>query len=91
MEENKYNSSISSRINKIEHHFIIKYDTKQTKDEYVELILKLIKKHEIKDYHIEEKKAFLKPKLKYNLHTISKNSKINIIDLDKEFLKYFQQ
>ena len=63
-EENPNNPTITKGRNmNIEHFFQIKYKTTEMKNKMVDLILRLVKEHEISNFFIEEKKAFEKNRI----------------------------
>lgn len=89
VEDNSRNPTIQHFENlKVRHHFIIKYKTNEDRVRFIEGILKLIKEHEIKDYFIEEKKAFMKNRIMYNHKTLIDGNEFSFSQIDKEFCKY---
>ena len=88
-EENPNHPTISySESLNVRHHFIIKYKTEDDRKFYVENILKLIREHEIRDYFIEEKKAFMRNRILYNHNTLLYGTEFSFPELNKEFSKY---
>lgn len=89
-EENPNNPTITSgqKIN-IEHCFIVRYMDDTIKKQMIDLILKLVNKHEIGNFYIEEQIAYQTNRIIYNSHTlISKNDDFNFKEVDVIFLKY---
>ncbi|MFW6009644.1 MAG: hypothetical protein ACOCP8_10310 [archaeon] len=60
------------------------------KHKIVDIILKLINKHEISDFFIEERKAYQKNKIIYNYHTlVTENEDVfNFYYIDEKFVKH---
>lgn len=82
-------SSNNKEIKKnITNHFLIKYKSEQTRKKFAEYILILIKKHELKDFHVEEKYAFEEERIIYNSHTLGSGS-FSFELLEYQFLKYY--
>ena len=48
------------------------------------MVMKFVKKHEIKDFHLEENEAFTQVKIKYNDKTILTGDQFVYDDLSKE-------
>jgi len=88
-EDNKKNPTISPGVKvNIKHFFQIRYKDENTKNQMINLILKLVKEHEICDFLIEEKQAFNTTRIIYNYHTIiSGNENLKYTILEEEFLK----
>jgi MinD-like ATPase involved in chromosome partitioning or flagellar assembly len=63
-------------------YFLIKYSDDKFRKEAIDIILKLINKYEIFDFHIEEKEAFKESKVFYNYHTLFTKENIN----NKEYI-----
>lgn len=70
-------------------HFLIKYKNNEERVSMAEKVLKLVKYHELDDFHIEEKPAFQETKIMYNSHTIVKGASFSQEELERNFLKYF--
>ncbi|MDA3856087.1 MAG: hypothetical protein PF569_07555 [Candidatus Woesearchaeota archaeon] len=89
VEDNPNNPTILSgeKLN-VRHHFIIKYKTEEDRIKFIEKVLKLIKDHEIRDYFIEEKKAFMKNRILYNHKTLINGNEFSFSQIDQEFCKY---
>ncbi len=92
IEENPNNPEIQpvKKINII-HHFIIKYESDNIRRHFANLVNKLIKKHELKNFHVEEKPAYVESKIKYNLHTLTTNPNESFEKLDKIFIQRFDE
>jgi len=92
IEENKHNPTVE-KPKKIcdPNHFIIKFKTEEIRKKYAILINKLIQKHEIYNFHIEEKEAYIESKIIYNGHTLTKKEDINFEGLDKIFTKVLEK
>ncbi len=69
------------------YHFIIKYKTHEERIKLLEIIMKLIRVHELSDYQIEEKLAFLQNKIIFNKHTLERGNNILFEEVEREFLK----
>jgi hypothetical protein len=90
LEENPKNPTISDVKEKpSENYFILKYKNENDRKYMVENILKIVRKHEIYDFHIEEKKAYKENRIIYNYHTLVFGIDWDFDQLEKEFLKYF--
>ncbi len=74
---------------KLTHHFLIKYKTESQRKKISNLVISFIKKHELTDFHVEEKKAFVQERILYNMHTLKLDSNFSYEDLEEELLKYF--
>ena len=68
--------------------FLIKYKSEETRKRFADYILKLIKKHEILDFHVEEKYAFEEERIIYNGHTLV-SKEFSFEKLEYQFLKYY--
>lgn len=92
IEENINNPTISSyeKIN-ITHHFVIKYNSEKIRKKFAKYIIDLIREFEIKNFHIEEKKAFIQSRIIYNNHTLISNFSSSEELFKKNFLKYFEK
>lgn len=92
IEENPNNPTITE-VQKIKcpHHFLIKYKSEAERVYFSNLIISIVKKFEIKDFHIEEKKAFMQTKIFYNMHTLTVTPNIKYEELEKTFLQYFEE
>lgn len=92
IEENSKNPTIVTK-GKVEapHYFLIKYKNEDERIKFSDAIIRLVKRHELKDYHIEEKKAFIKNRILYNMRTINEGSELNEEELEKEFAKYIKE
>lgn len=91
MEENSRNPTISVVAKKESpNYFIIKYRNDEIRKRYAEMIMHIIKKHEITDFHVEEKKAFMRNRILYNMKTIGVGENIIIYNLEREFLNFYQ-
>lgn len=91
-EDNSRNPTISKgfKIN-YKNYFQIKYKSEEFRRKSAEILKTIIKKHEISDFHIEEQKAFLQSRIKYNGFTIIKNKlEFTINDVEKEILKHYE-
>lgn len=89
-EENPRNPELSEyRVKESLNHFLIKYSNEEERLFLSESIIKLIQKHELTDFHVEEKKAFLDTRIMYNQVTLVKGVKFSFQDLDREFLKKY--
>jgi len=88
-EENKKNPTISPGVKvDIKHFFQIRYKNNEIKKKMINIILKLVKEHEISDFIIEEKEAFNTTRILYNYHTIlTGNENLHYHILEDEFLK----
>jgi hypothetical protein len=71
------------------HHFIIKYKSHEERIKLVDVVMKLIRVHELSDYQVEEKIAFIQNKIIYNNHTLEKGNNILFEEVEKEFFKVF--
>ncbi len=91
VEENSKNPTIVIR-GKVEapHYFILKYRNEAERTRFSTEVMRLIKKYELKDFHVEEKKAFLQNRIIYNMHTISEGSQVNSLEVEKAFLKHLR-
>ncbi|MCA9495475.1 MAG: hypothetical protein KC589_00915 [Nanoarchaeota archaeon] len=88
-EENPKNPTIVSKGRAdAKHYFVIKYKTKEEKESMSEKVLRLVKYHELNDFHIEEKPAYTETKVRYNYHTIVRGSDFTQEELEREFLKH---
>ena len=58
MEENKHNPTISVVHHRpSKNHFLLKYNSEEQRLAWSDLILRIAKNHELKDFHIEEKRG----------------------------------
>lgn len=73
----------------ISHYFLIKYETEAQRRKLSELVIKLVKKFEISDFHIEEKEAFKTVRVMYNNHTLLVGDDATYEELVDEFLQYY--
>jgi len=71
-------------------YFKIKYLTEVDRKNFAEMVIRLITIHELKNFQIEEKKAFLKNKIYYNIHTLVSGNKFTFEELEKNFLEYYE-
>ncbi len=91
MDENTHNPTIVKHRTKYsKNYFLIKYKSEEQRKKYSDLVLKLIRKHEIKDYHIGEEEAFQEPRVLYNYKTVLKDDQFDYLLLQKEFLKHYE-
>ena len=92
VEDNSRNPTISKGIKvNYKNYFQIKYKTEEFRKKSAEILKTIIKKHEISDFHIQEQKAFLQSRIKYNGFTIIKDKvEFTIIDVEKEILKHYE-
>lgn len=90
IEENPKNPTIAV-IKKVNspNHFLIKYKTEDERVKFSAMVLEIVKKHEVKDFHVEEKKAFVQNRILYNMHTIAQGNQFDIETLEKNFLEYY--
>lgn len=89
IEENPNNPTINEGVKiNVRHYFQIRYKNIEMKNLMAEMILKLVKTHEISDFYIEEKTAFQKNRILYNYHTIvSEDGNFDYDVLEKGFLR----
>lgn len=88
-EDNNHNPTIlRGETMNVRHHFIIKYKIETDRVNFIEKVLKLIKEHEIRDYFIEEKRAFMRNRIIYNHKTLIDGNEFTFHQLDDEFCKY---
>jgi len=90
-EDNCKNPSIA-RVAKITcpHYFLIKYQTEDERITFAKMVMNLVKKYELKDFHLEEKKAFVETKVFYNYHTLEKGKVTSPESFEENFLKFFK-
>jgi len=91
-EDNPNNPSIASKgsINPT-YYFIIKYRSESERIYLSTLVMKMIDNHEIKDFHVEEKKAFVESRILFNMKTLSTNSEVTYQELESEFVKRLRE
>ncbi len=75
----------------IAHTFLIKYENEEQRRHFADLVMHLIKKHELQDFHVEEKPAAINFRVIYNLRTITNNPQCNFDSLNTEFVKHFRK
>jgi len=92
IEENKHNPTFKNP-NKISdpNHFIIKYKNEDIRKRYAQILNKIIQKHEIYNFHIEEKEAYIDNKIIYNGHTLTKKENITFEEFNNIFTKYLEK
>jgi len=92
MPEENYRNPTIAVVTKREspNHFIIRYRTDEIRKKYAEMIMHIIRKHEVTNFHVEEKKAFMRNRILYNMKTIGSGENITPFELEKEFVKYFE-
>lgn len=91
MDENTHNPTIvRPNIIYSKNYFLIKYKSEVQRKKYSDLVLKLVRKFEIKDYHIGEEEAFQEPRVLYNCKTVLKDDQFDFSILQKEFLRYYE-
>jgi len=89
-EENKNNPTIAKAIKvNCPHYFIIKYKSEAQRIKFSDILMHFVKKYELKDFHIEEKKAFLETKVFYNYHTLVDENMHSIENIEERFLEHF--
>lgn len=71
------------------HNFIVKYRSNDERVKLSDLVMRLLRKHEIHNFQIEEVRAFLMNKIIYNKHTVAKGNNINFDDLEEDFMLVF--
>jgi hypothetical protein len=92
MEENTHNPTIAKvPVKECANYFLIKYKNEEERVAYSDLIIRLAKNHELKDFHIEEKEAFKDSRVLYNMHTVLGSGEFNYDKLEKEFLKLYEK
>ena len=74
---------------KTENYFLIKYRSEEERLAFSDLVLKIVKDFEIKDFHIEEREAYMQPRILYNMHTLITSIDEPYEKLKAEFIKYF--
>lgn len=91
-EENPTNPTFSPvKLLKPEYHFLIKYVSDEDRRIMAEIVLKIIRMHEILDFHVEEKKAFIENRITYNEHTIALGKNMSFESVEAEFSKYMKK
>lgn len=86
--ETKSNSENNKNQKTVANYFLIKYKSEETRKKFAEYVLQIIKKHEIRDFHVEEKYAFEEERIMYNMRTIG-SGKFSFELLEYQFLKYY--
>ncbi len=91
IEENPNNPTIT-QVGKVEapYYFLIKYRSEAERVYFSSLIMKLIRHHELKDFHVEEKKAFIQSRVLYNMHTLTTSPNISYEELEKKFVSFLK-
>ncbi|MFW5705321.1 MAG: hypothetical protein ACOCXG_05790 [Nanoarchaeota archaeon] len=85
-EVNERNPTIEIAPKKrIAHDFLIKYENEEQRIKFSDMVIELIKKHELKEFHVDEIKAFQTPKIKYNDITLVEGNDFSFEDLDNSF------
>lgn len=73
---------------KSKHHFIIKYNLEIQRVKFASIIIRLIKEFELKDFHVEEIKAFVDTRIFYNSHTLVTGDNFSYDLIEKELGRY---
>lgn len=68
--------------------FLVKYKSEVNRIKFSSYVLKLVKKHEILDFRVEEKYAFEEERIIYNGHTLASGD-FTFEKLEYQFLKYY--
>ena len=91
MEENAHNPTIVKfKSKKVGNYFLIKYNNEQEREAYSDLVLRLAKNYELKDFHVEEKHAYQESRVLYNFHEVLKHGIFSYEKLERGFLRYFE-
>lgn len=88
IEENPKNPEITiTKYRASPNHFLIKYKNEENRKKFAEIVMKFVQKHEIKDFHIEEKQAYEEERILFNLRTVNLGNDIDYKIFEKEVLK----
>lgn len=91
VEDNKRNPHIVTAQKIVDHHhFIIKYNSEDVRERFVNLVKSLIKMYELKDFYVEERKAFLNNRILYNQKTLTNDINISTEQLLNKFERYVE-
>lgn len=90
IEDNKKNPTIvfGKKIDS-PNYFLIKYKSEEERKKFSQIVIDIVKTHEIRDFHVEEKKAFVQNRILYNMHTIAIGNRINFPDTERVFLRHY--
>lgn len=90
LEENPRNPELAKyKVKASLNHFLIKYANEDERKFLADLVVKVIQKHELTDFHVEEQKAYLDTRILYNFVTIVRGVNFSFEDLDREFMKKY--
>lgn len=67
--------------------FVVKYRTNEDRVHLIDMIMKLIRMHEISNFHIEEQTSFLQNRVMYNDRTLAKGNNISYDDVEERFIE----
>lgn len=71
--------------NRSKNLFTVKYKNTESKDFLIDIVKKIIHKHNIREYEIEEKTAYTHDRIQYNERTIATGENITFESADEVF------